>query len=77
MHSRQHRRMKGNEMLNKSAADLQRYIDDLSLANRNYAVMAVRYLGVEDEKYEAFKHDSNSIAVIMGWLMYLKTQVEE
>lgn len=62
--------------ITKSPQELQRYVDDLTLALNNYRFMAIKYICHQDEVYEAYKYDSNSIANVTGWLIYLINNME-
>lgn len=63
--------------IHKPRTEIQRYIDDLMQANKNYAQIASKYIGVDDTVWEKYKADSNSIAVVTGWLIYLANNMEK
>lgn len=56
---------------------LQTYIDQLEDARDHYCKLAVKYVGRDNAVWEKYRENSDSLAIIKGFLSTLKRHTEK
>lgn len=55
---------------------IERFIESIKTANRNYTQIAIHYVGRNDAIYDNCCHDVKQLGALAGYLLYLKESME-